>query len=257
MNFWNRIEQTFKRRYLKVLERHFAKEVVMPQLINFGKIQNILVVRQHDQLGDFLLCTPVLRALRENFPSARIGLLVREYVADVARNHPYIDDLLIFHEDLRKWTPKEIANFYRQLRDGWELAIVLNTVSHSLTSDLLAYFSGAKYILGSEHRVFPGCSRNFFYNLIAPYWEGERHQTERNLDIVRHIGVETHDLQEVMQLSEKEKETALETLRNAGYRPETLAIGMHVGAGKIRNRWPLEHFAALAQYLNDYFQVQV
>jgi len=90
--------------------------------------------------------------------------------------------------------------------------VVLNTVSHSFTNDLLANFSGARYILGSEQLIFPGCTRNFFYNLTAPYSPVEKHQSERNLDIVRHIGVETDDLSEVMHLFNMERQAAQKKL---------------------------------------------
>ncbi len=257
MRLWYRIEQAFKRRFLRILEWILPKKPVLPQFVPFGKFRRILVVRQHDQLGDFLLSTPVLRALRENFPQAHIGVVVRSYFADVLKNHPFADEVLVMHEDLRKWTLSKIWRFYRQLRSGWDLAIVLNTVSHSVTSDFIAYFSGADYILGSEHRVFPGCKRNFFYNLVAPYFDGLRHQSERNLDIVRYIDVDTADLSEVMHLTEEELADARIRMQQNGVKSDRPVIGMHVGAGKVANRWPVEKFVRLAETLHADYGCQI
>lgn len=257
MKWWNQIEQYFKRNYLRFLERLFARQVQIPQFINFSNVKSILVVRQHDQLGDFLLATPVLRALRMSFPDARIGVVVRSYVAEVLEHHPHVDEVLVVHEALSGWSPAGFWRFLRRWRSGWDLAIVLNTVSHSLTSDLIAYFSGARYILGSEHKIFPGCRRNFFYNLLAPYWDEPRHQTERNLDIVRHIEVDTDDLREEIHLTGRELQEARQQLQYYGLDTTRLVIGIHPGAGKIPNRWPVTRFVELAQELVRRFQAQI
>ncbi len=257
MTFWNRIEQYIKRNHMRWLQLLFGKKPIQPNLVNFTEIQRILVIRQHDMLGDFLLATPVFRALREHFPNAHIGVVVRRYFAEAAEMNPYIDEVLVFEEVGTNWTLRTFRQFWKQLRSGWDLAIVLNTVSHSLTSDLLSAFSKAKWVLGSSHRVFPGTDGNFFYNLIAPYWDGDRHQSERNLDIVRHIGVDTQDPSEVLKVDENLLEKAQEILENLGLRDESLLIGMHVGAGKMFNRWPIIRFAELAQKLHDEYDAQI
>jgi ADP-heptose:LPS heptosyltransferase len=216
-----------------------------------------LVVRQHDQLGDFLLSTPVFRALRQFFPQAHIAVVARTYTAELARNNPYLNELLVVPEKLMQWTPLKIWRLLAGLLRGWDLAIVLNTVSHSLTSDLLAYFSGARYVLGSEHRIFPGCKRNFFYNLLARYFAQIKPQSERNLDIVRHLGIDTEDRGEVMALTAQEKLFASNFLRQRGVGEKDVVIAMHPGAGKIHNRWPVEKFAELANLLHRRFNVRL
>lgn len=254
---WYRVEQFCKRNALYWLEKLLAREVLAPAQVNLAEIKRILVVRQHDMLGDFILATPVLSALRHNFPRAHIGVLVREYFAEVVTAHAEVDEILLFHEHGTRWTLRRAWSLWRQLRRGWDLTIVLNTVSHSLTSDVLAYFSKAKYVLGSEHRVFEGCARNFFYNLLAPYAAEEKHQSERNLDIVRHIGVQPQHAAEVMYLTRIERERARLKLHEWGWHSHGLVIGMHVGAGKIANRWPIEKFAELAQQLHEELGAQV
>jgi heptosyltransferase-2 len=251
VTLWNRIEQHFKGNYMGWLEKIFRKDLLQPYQVDFAGMKRILVIRQHDMLGDFLLATPVLRGLRQYFPQAHLGVLVREYFADAVIYHPFVDEVLIFQEHGTNWTAQRMRFFWQQLRNQWDLAVVLNTVSHSFTSDLLAHFSGARYILGSEQRVFPGCSGNFFYNLIAPCSENEKHQSERNLDIVRYIGVETDDTSEVIHVLDTEREAARAMLKKTGLRYNRPIIGMHVGAGKLMNRWPVNRFADLAQRLHD------
>lgn len=257
MRWWNRFEQFFKRRGLAVLERAFAREVITPAMVDFAAIRRILVIRQHDYLGDFLLATPVLRALRERFPPARIGVLVRRYTAGVAAHNPYIDEVLTFEEHGWNWTPRKLWQFWRQLRRGWDLTVVLNTVSHSLTSDILASLSRARYCLGSAERIFPGCSRNFFYNLIAPAGSENRHQTDRNLDIVRYLGIDTSDHCEVMALTEQDRGFAAVFLQHHGVSHNDRLVAIHLGAGKVNNRWPVAQFAALSNRLYHDYGVKI
>jgi len=257
LKLWNGIEQAFKRNWLRLFEKWLDRGVVSPNLINLYAIRRILVIRQHDQLGDFLLSTPVLRALRQFFPQAHIAVIARTYTAELAYNNPYLNEVLVVPEKLFGWTPLKIWRLLAGLLRGWDLAIVLNTVSHSLTSDLLAYFSGARYVLGSEHRIFPGCKRNFFCNLVARYFSQVKSQSERNLDIVRHLGIDTEDRGEVMALTAQEKLFASNFMRQHGIDEKDVVIAMHPGAGKIHNRWPVERFAELANTLHRRFNVRL
>jgi ADP-heptose:LPS heptosyltransferase len=186
------------------------RSVLTPEEADFSAVRSVLVIRQHDMLGDFLLATPVFRALRNRFPAARIGVLVRDYFADTVAGNPFVDEVLVLQKGNHRWNPRQMMTLFKQLHKRWDLTVVLNTVSHSLSSDLLAELSGGRLLLGSAHRVFPGASRNFFYNLLAPYSTTTVHQTERNLDIVRYIGAQTGDLTACMYVQDAERRDALE-----------------------------------------------
>jgi len=246
---WRRIERFFKYNLLRFLEKWLGIPEIDIKEFNSAGIKRILIVRQHDQLGDFLLSTPVFRALRSKFPNAYIAVVARKYTATLALHNQYINKVIFFYEHGRDWKINKIINFIKALRNKYDFTIVLNTVSHSLTSDLIARFSGARFILGSEHLLFNGTKRNFFYNIIVPYNPGERNQSERNLDIVRYIGADTNDLSEHITLLNSEKEWALNLLKEIGWDEKKKIITIHPGAGKIGNRWPVENFARVGNVL--------
>ncbi len=254
---WRRIEQFFKYNQLRFLEKWLGKPEIHLKEFKANEIKRILIVRQHDQLGDFLLSTPVFRALRSKFPNAYITVVARKYTASLAQHNQYINKVISFYEHGRDWNLKKLIDFIKQLRNKYDLAVVLNTVSHSLTSDLIARFSGASYILGSEHVLFPGTRRNFFYNLNAPYKPGTRNQSVRNLDIVRYIGADTNDLSEHITLLKPEKKWAINFLKNYGWDGEQKIIAVHPGAGKTGNRWPVENFAKAANQLAKEYNAQL
>lgn len=250
MRTWTRIERFFKKRCLKLLEGVCGKRELSPSEVDLESIRRILIIRQHDQLGDLLVSSPAFRALRERFPKAHISLLVREYTAEAVLNNQYLDEIIVYYKVGYNWTLRRILQFLKKLRAGYDLTVVLNTVSHSFTSDLLAHLSGARYVLGSEHQVFPGCHRNFFYNLIAPYWKGPRHQTERNLDILRYLGIDTTDKREVLTLTAEETDWARKYLNDLGMNSKEAAVGIHPGAGKRENRWDVGNFVQVAHHLH-------
>jgi ADP-heptose:LPS heptosyltransferase len=204
-----------------------------------------------------LLSTPVFRSLKTSFPEARLTVVVRSTMEDLFRNHPFIDDVIVFHENILEWTLKRMNCFWKGLRKGYDLTVVLNTVSHSLSSDTMAYLSGAPYVLGSDHHVFTGCRRNFLYNLEALYDSDSKHQSEYNLDILRYIGVDTPDLKEEIGLDDEERRWAECTLNDLNEHNGRWIIGIHPGAGKVENRWPAERFAAVADQVQNAFEMSV
>lgn len=258
MNLWNRLEQVFKRNGLKIVERMLALTEKTPDEMQTETIRRILVIRQHDQLGDFLLSTPVFRALRHRFPQAHLAVVARKYTADLARHNRYLDEVICFRDTLGDWSLSYARNLLKRLHRQWDLVVVLNTVSHSLSSDLLARLTRAPWIVGSEHLRFPGTMRNFNYHLEAPYHSDlSRHQSKRNVDIVRHIGAETDNYGETMHILESEQASAREVLGQLGWTPDRPLIVIHPGAGKTGNRWPVDRFARVAERLCNAQKIQV
>lgn len=242
---------------MSLLEKILGKSPLHADDFIKKNVEKILVIRQHDQLGDLLLSTPVLKALRQHFPQAHIVLLVRNYTHAVVKHNRNIDEVVVFQEIGHNWTLHSAKEFLRQIFTRRDLTIILNTVSHSFTSDLFAFFSRAPYILGSDHLLFDGCKRNFFCNLQAHYQKDIRNQSQRNLDIVRYLGIDTSDPGEHITLLDEEIQWAEKTLKEAGISENELVIGIHPGAGKIGNRWDVTNFARVANLLHQKYQTKI
>jgi len=239
-----------KRPFYFLAEPLVGRRLLQPQDLDPSKVKRVLLVRQHDQLGDFLLSTPLFPALKARFPGCHLGVLVRGYFAQLLEGHPDVDETLVWKPS-GGWNMKKVREFWASLRSSWDLVIVPNTVSHSLTSDLLARLTRSPWVLGSSHRVFPGAKRNFLYDLEAPYRKGDRHQTDRNLDILAPLGVGSADRSPRMTLTSEEMDQAQKTLALLGLDLDRPAVGLHLGAGKKENRWPLGRFAELAEIIRS------
>ncbi len=254
MRVWNRIDQFFKHNILRFFEKIAARKLLTPEQINWDKVNSILIVRPHDQLGDFLLSSAAWRAVGKAFPRLRTGLVARSYAADAAVNHPHIDELIIFYESGFQWSFRRIFLFWKSLYKRWDMAIVLASESHSLTSDLITVLSGAKYVVGSERFPFGGCKRNFFYNIIVPDGGADKHQTKRNTEIVEYIGVPVEDIYEKIYITKTEKQGVKEEFK--GVYEQNLCAGLHIGANKKENRWPVSKFAEVAEFLYKNYNIK-
>ncbi|MCS7228462.1 MAG: glycosyltransferase family 9 protein [Candidatus Kryptonium sp.] len=222
--------------------------------VDFGNVGKILVVRQHNQLGDMLCAVPLLRALRQRFPNAKITLITSPVNYEVMKDNPFVDEVINFDKQKFLLSPLKFFDFVRKLRSGFDIAIVPVTVSISTTSNFIAYFSGAKIRIGPATLDGKENPTAFLFNYqIDLDWRNEekKHQTERNLDIVRPFGIDTDDLSYVIPYGEDDKEFAKKFLSKR--KNFKFVFGYHPGAGKVQNRWDADNFGTLAIKLADEF----
>jgi ADP-heptose:LPS heptosyltransferase len=232
-----------------------------------GRVERLLILKPHDQLGDFLLATPALRALRERYPRARIALVTREFLAPLAtRNHdvdvvwtlPRIRDA----RDVWRWL--EVVTQVARFRP--DVAFVLNGVSRSKSADSLAALAQPRLVVGRSH-VFAGAlraglpedpwavavaqpARDPIYDLDLDASSRSQHQVDRILDLVRWTGAEPPTRELRLNLDERERAegrarlaAAVEAAGLGG--AETPVVGFHPGAANALKCWPLDSFVAL------------
>jgi ADP-heptose:LPS heptosyltransferase len=250
----HRFEKFLKCSISRILGFFLPSQIV--KSVPLESIRNILVVRQHNELGDMLCAVPLLRALRERFRDARISLVASPVNCDVMLHHPYVDEVILYDKAAFFRSPLRFLEFFRKVRGRkYDLAIVPSTVSMSFTSNAIAYWSGAKYRIGAGSLNGVESISSHLFNLpIHVNWNNKPsfHQTERNLEYGRAIGADTGDHTLVIGLTDQEKHWGEEFLR-VPMKGKDLAIGFHPGAGKPANRWPAERFAMVADKLASEF----
>lgn len=250
---WYSIEKRLKTRVLKWLASHpLGPRRATPGEVDTDRISRILIIRQHDQFGDFLLTTPAIRALRTRYPAAHLSLVVRAYLYPVARNNPDVDEVLLFHESGFRWRPRDIRTFVDLMRNPVDLAVVFNTVSHSLSSDLIAWLSGAPVVMGPAAPTFDHLEHNPFYTINVPVRPDPRHQIQRNLDVVRHLGADTDDLSYRYAMTAEERaagRAVIDDLVEDSGKPGGPVVAVHFGTGDARKRYPVEQLARVCDEL--------
>ena len=227
------------------LAGHWRREPLTPTALRSLQPRRILVVRQHNQMGDMICATPCLRALREAWPQCEIGLVTAPVNRDVMIANPHLDRIFLF-EQRAWWQPAPLRRFLDEVtRFGAELAFVLNSVSFSATSAFVALWSPARWVVGGDSRPFGSQISARAYSLQLPGSPVlDRHAVLHSLAPLQAVGITTADVSTVVVPS------PVEAARAEAFRREHLPAGpfwaLHPGAGKAQNVWPGERFAAVA-----------
>lgn len=227
--------------------------------IPLSSLKRILIVKQHDQLGDLLVATPAIRALRKRFPHAHIGIVVREYTAPMIWENPNVDSIIVFYENLDRWSLNMLRAFWSQLRaeGGFDCAIVFNTVSRSLSSDVIAVLSKAKYIVGPGHIALDSDIPEKIYNVITPRSKKIQHESEHYLDIVRALGAPSDGLEYDLVLTDDEDSEADKILYQTGIQSNAVKIGVHFGALNKEKRFPFDKLAKVIEWIKMNYTCEI
>jgi heptosyltransferase-2 len=248
---------------LKYLFRIFGKtdKSIGILQMNPAEVRNILIVRQHNQLGDMLCSVPLFAAIRKRFPYAHITLVASPINYEILFSdiNPYIDKVITY----RKAPFKNLIDFYKELRDhDYQIGIVPSTVSISRTSHFINYFSGAKVRVGVRRIDSKINSVEYLLNVKSDFdWDKMKlHQTERNLDVGRQINCDLTDnekKQVMIHLSEDEVKFAAEFMNRNFPDKSRPVISFHPGAGKEPNRWNKLNFIELMVLLSNKFNCYI
>jgi heptosyltransferase-2 len=112
-------------KYFGTVEENSSKDL--------GNPEKILIIRQHNQLGDLLASVSLFRAIKEKYPKCNITLVVSPANCIAVAKNKFIDRTFIF--DKKKiFTLSYFKNLRKLLNEGYDLVIVPSTVSISFTS---------------------------------------------------------------------------------------------------------------------------
>lgn len=160
------------------------------------ELQNIrrIAVFKMRNIGDVLMITPALRALRETFPDAHITVVVNSGTEAMLAHNPHIDDVLVYPREAGKEHPSLLHRLRTELRFLRELRRRHFDLTIGFTDgDRIAwssFFSGARYRLGSAHGTRGKYDpRTLIYNLPAPFFSPAMHEVEKHFYILEKGGL--------------------------------------------------------------------
>jgi ADP-heptose:LPS heptosyltransferase len=214
--------------------------------------KKILIVRQHNQLGDLLAGVSLFRAVKETYPDSHISLVVSPLNYPGMVKNKYIDRIYVFDKK-KLLDPVYIYRTFKFFRDDYDLAIVPVVVSISFTSNLLARLSKSKIRIGANSLNGElNLSSFLFDRRIDIDWRKhpDSNVSERSLDIVRPFGISTNNYRSEISFNGIDTNAAKKFIDEFMDKNKKLLIGLHVGAGKENNRWSLDKYAAVVARLD-------
>jgi ADP-heptose:LPS heptosyltransferase len=211
------------------------------------KVKDILVVRQHNQIGDMLCSITLYTALKKRYPESRITLVAAKtnYKIPFREINPFVDRVLI----LDRSTLKKTMGFLKELRKRkYQLGIVPSTIKISRTSHIVNFLSGAKIRIGVKAINGVKNTSHHLLNIKENFEWKETHQIERNLDVVKQIGCDLTEEEKQslkFQFSDDEINEAKKFIEDKFPDRNRKIVGFHPGAGKFENMWETKYFVEL------------
>ena len=216
---------------------------------HWQKARRILAVRL-DNLGDVLVTTPALHAIKASLPQASLTLLASPVGAQVAHLDPDIDEVLVYEAP---W----MDPWHRLPQDSRREQHIIDTIRERA-------FDGAIIFTSFRQSSLPAAYLCYLANIplrLAVSIDGpgsllttrhkhpERmmHEVERGLDLVGAIGLTTPDRDLVLQVPE-ETRSHIDALFTASKGNRPLVV-VHPGCSMPARTYPWEMYAAVIDLL--------
>ncbi|MBF0217609.1 MAG: glycosyltransferase family 9 protein [Candidatus Omnitrophica bacterium] len=198
--------------------------------VNFfpGKedIKSILLIRK-DRIGDVVLSTPAMKAVREAFPAAKITVLLAPGTKGLLSGAGFIDEIIT--DDAGSVLSK----------GAYDLACDLH-LDHTLGTAMNAFRSRARFRLGYDIN-----GRGLFFNIrVVP--DGKRkHFIDETADLLKAIGVRIKDRKPSIAVDPGREEAVGGFLEKNGVRSGDTLITLHPGGFYPTQRWPAARYREL------------
>ncbi len=221
---------------------------------------HILVVKMAG-IGDLLLATPALRALRESYRDARIDLLVTPDSAGILNGWNVIDNIFVLNKYLFDYPQQmlkhprnllQLSPLWHDLRNGhYDVVLLMHHLTlpfGRLKHQMLMRATSAKWRVGLDN------GHGWFLNVhVKDNGFGAIHEADYDLALVEAVGATTKDKRLTVPLSEDERQQARDILyeNESSDTIKRPIIAMHPGSGgySTARRWSPERFAQLADTL--------
>jgi ADP-heptose:LPS heptosyltransferase len=235
-------------------------------------IKNILVVRLGG-IGDVVIITPALKALKKLYPRSRISLMTNHYSAEVVRGAPYVDELITF-TDL--FSSQSILDFLKprilyqlyclitlMFRRRFDIFICFHNLikwPNTVKPLLLAMLSQARVRAG-----FNTYNRGFFLNIKTPD-DLNKHLIFRCLDVIKQLA--SHgDInytparpESEVWLNNEERKFADDFITRNNIKQGDFLVGIHPGGNPryySNQCWESARFVKVINLLNDKYHARI
>lgn len=212
--------------------------------IDKTKIHRILL-RIPNWVGDTVMATPAIGAVRENFPDSTIAVLTRPWASPLMKNHPAVDQVLLFRKGngFLSRMAKVIRTAGQIRRMNFDLAILFQ---NAFEAALLAYLGGIKYRIGYDTD-----GRQLFLSHAVMRDDDvlNLHQVDYYLSILRAMGWKAVTRNPSLFVDDKDRKAIASLLSSEGIGQNHFLLGLSPGAvfGPAK-RWPAERFATIGDW---------
>lgn len=201
-------------------------------------------------LGDVLFEVPALEALRENFPEARLVVLVPARCQEILEAVPFLDEIRVFDERGSERSLLSKIRFIAWLRrERFDKVFLFH---RSFTRALLAWMGGIPERVGYETP-----KRKKVLTVAVPEPVRPPHQADYFLVLLKWAGLRVQFGAPYQFFYRPDDELkASHLLETEGLRDKAF-VAFHIGANWEPKKWPAGSFFRLAQLVGKNFSCPV
>jgi lipopolysaccharide heptosyltransferase II len=217
-------------------------------------VRNVLAVRL-DSIGDVLMTTPAVRALRSS-PRRRVTMLTSTAGGEVARLVPEIDRVIVYDAPWMKASPErvdaslDLATIERLRAERFDAAAIFTVYSQNpQPAAMLCYLADIPRRLAHSREPAYGLLTD---RIADPEPERlVRHEVQRQLDLVAAVGCRTLDRSLSLRVGRDAFDRADAALTASGLDRRRPWAMLHPGASAASRRYPADAFAVAASELAE------
>jgi ADP-heptose:LPS heptosyltransferase len=229
---------------LRYYEKYFREGKIIAN--NLDKIKNILIIKLGGT-GDVILATPVIRNFKKIIPQANIHVLVLNGAESLLNNNPYIDSTTTINFDAKTQEIKEISNMLKSRK----IDLAINLQSTNFSGKVLGRVS-------SRWKI----NRSYFFrdkntDVLVGFTNTYRSVIERDLDVLRSIGLNPVDKNTEVFLGQNEIEWAKEFFSLNGLSSKNKIVTIHPCSSLEIRSWGIDNFAFLCKKIISEINCQI
>lgn len=211
---------------------------------DWSKVHRVLLVRLRS-IGDTVLSTASLFALRRFLPNAEIDILVEDWVAPVLDGHPHADNVVV----LERGGLMSRARVARQIRStGYD---VVYNLHGGTTATFLTRATGASHRVGLKTYQYAQLHNHQAPSPLLLWGQQKTHSVEQQLALLGWTGVPVTDRPRTHLAVTPEAASAVsQQLAEAGLEDRQIAL-IHPAAAFATKQWATENFAHVADSLAE------
>ena len=215
-----------------------------PAVWDWQQVKKVLLVRLRS-IGDSVLATPTILALKRFVPQAQIDILLEDWVAPVLEGHGLIDRII----RLERASVADRLRVARELRA--EHYDVVYNLHGGTTATLLSRASGARHRVGYATYQYAKLHNHQSPSPLLLWGQPKTHSVEQQLALVGWTGVPVTDRPPTqLAISPHAEASVGEQLKSAGLADKKFAL-IHPAAAFATKQWATENFARVVEFLGN------
>ena len=215
-----------------------------PSLWDWQNVRKILIVRLRS-IGDTVLSTASLAALKRFVPNAELDILVEDWVAPVLDEQPDVSNVITIQRD-RLTSRARVAREIRSARYD-----VVYNLHGGTTATFLTRATGAPHRVGYSSYQYSQLHNHQAPSPLLLWGQQKTHSAEQQLALLGWTGVPVSDRPPTnLAVTEQAAAAVSQRLQIAGLEGRTLAL-IHPAAAFATKQWSSENFARVVEFLAE------